>query len=829
MKASHRWLRALVPGLDASPRELADRFTSAGLEVEALTEFGIGTAQLVMAEVRKIEPHPSRAKLRLVTIDKGGAEQRVVCGAPNVPDPGHMVAFAPLGAHLPAVNMTLTPKDIGGVTSEGMLCSEAELGLVASGGHDGILVYAPGTAKAGTPLRQAVPAVHDWILEIGVTPNRPDALGHVGLAREAAALFELPFVFPDPAAPKRVAHGKGIDAFARVDVADGERCPIYGAAMVTEVKIGPSPDWLRYRLESLGVRAISNVVDITNLVLLEFGQPMHAFDLDRVRGAKIEVRRARDGEVLTTLDGQERKLDSDDLVIADGEGAVALAGVMGGANSEIAPTTSRVLLECAHFTPRGVRRTARRHAMHTEASHRFERGVDPGPVPDVLAHAASLLTELAGGAAVPGAILAGPGVPRREPIRLRAARMNRLIGTPVPMREARGILERLGFAVSGGGDDELAAVPPTHRPDVSMEADLIEEVLRVRGLDSVPTRLPAISPQPPRRTGLLESRVRRAAVEVGLSEAVTYGFVSAKEITALGAPRATITLMNPLGEERSVMRTTLLPGLLEALKRARRRGAPDCRLFTIGPRFLAARGETIADSPAAKRAPGQPNLPDEVPSFAAVIAGTRGARLGKPEDVDVYDAKGVAAEIVERVTGRRATVRAQSESARSVHLHPRGAGELLVDGLFVGTFGPLHPDAAEALEVEGPCMLVELDLRALDRLGHKVPQFAPIPNLPAATRDIAVVVHDDVTAGSVAEAIREAAEELCESVELFDLFRGGNMPADHRSLAYHVVYRDPKAATDPEAARTLTDEEVDARHKAVVSTVTGRFGATLRA
>ncbi|MEJ7735507.1 MAG: phenylalanine--tRNA ligase beta subunit-related protein, partial [Polyangiaceae bacterium] len=256
---------------------------------------------------------------------------------------------------------------------------------------------------------------HDWVLDIAVTPNRPDALGHVGLAREAAALCELPFSFPDPAAPKRIAQGKGIDAFARVEIADTERCPIYAAAMVTQVKIGPSPDWLRYRLESLGVRAISNVVDVTNLVLLEFGQPMHAFDLERVRGARIEVRRAREGEELVTLDGTARKLDPDDLVIADGEGAVGLAGVMGGANSEIGAGTSRVLLECAHFTPRGIRRTARRHAMHTEASHRFERGVDPGAIPDVLAHAASLLTELAGGAAVPGSILAGPGVPPRGP------------------------------------------------------------------------------------------------------------------------------------------------------------------------------------------------------------------------------------------------------------------------------------------------------------------------------------------------------------------------------------------------------------------------------
>jgi phenylalanyl-tRNA synthetase beta chain len=830
MKASYRWLRALVPGLSASPRELAERFTSAGLEVEALEEYGAGTDQVVVAQVRKVEPHPSRDKLRLVTVDRGGAEQRVVCGAPNVPEPGGLVAFAPLGSHLPAVDMTLAPRDIGGVRSEGMLCSEIELGLVGGGGADpGIIVLARDLAKPGTPLRQAAPAVSDWVLDIGVTPNRPDALGHVGLAGVAAALFDLPFGYPSPVAPSRIAQGN-IDKLAQVTIEDTERCATYGAAAVVDVRIGPSPDWVRYRLESLGIRGISNVVDVTNLVLLEFGHPMHAFDLELVRGARIIVRRARASETLTTLDGQQRKLDQDDLVIADAEGAVALAGVMGGASSEIRPQTKRVLLECAYFAPRGIRRSARRHGMHTESSHRFERGVDPSAIPDVLAHAASLLTELAGGSAVPGSIMEGPGVPRPAPIPLRSARMNALLGVEVPMAEATATLVRLGCALQGGTDGgAVQVVPPTHRPDLRLEADLIEEVVRVRGLESIPAVLPAIKPQTPRDTGVLIGKVRRAAIELGLSEAITYGFVSPKELAALGMPRATVTLKNPLGDERSVMRNSLLPGLLEAAVRARRHGAQNVRLFTVGPRFLASRGDTIAESPRAKRPPTHAPLPDEVPSFAAVIAGTRRGRLTKPEEVDVYDAKGVAIELVERVTGRGAEARAQRPDARLMYLHPRGAADLVIEGLVVGAFGPLHPDVADALDVEGPCVIVEADLRALERLGISTPRFSPIPALPAATRDIAVVVHDDVTAGAVAEAIRDAARELCESVELFDLFRGGSVPADHRSLAYHVIYRDPKAATEPEKARTLTDDEVDARHKAVVDAVTKRFGATLRA
>jgi phenylalanyl-tRNA synthetase beta chain len=815
MKASHRWITALLPGkLTVSPRELADRFSGAGIAVDGIEEYGAGTASIVVAQVKRIEPHPKRDKLRLVTVDRGGVEQRVVCGAPNVPDPGGLVCFAPLGTVLPAVGMTLTPREIGGVVSEGMICSDREMGLCEEGKEDhGILILPPGPCAPGTPLREALPAVHDWIYELDLTPNRPDALGHVGLAREAAALLGLPFTPPAPDAPARIGEG-AVDKLVSVTIEDTERCPHYGAAMVLDVHVGPSPLWLKYRLESLGVRSISNVVDVTNLVMLEFGHPTHAFDFDLVRGGRIVARRARDGEKLRTLDGVERALVADDLVIADGEGPVGLAGVMGGEGSEIRPETTRVLVECAYFTTRGVRRSSRRHGLHTDASHRFERGVDPGDVPDVLAHAASLLTRLAGGKAVPGTILAGVPVAEPAPIRLRSARLDALLGVAVPFAEATQILERLGFRVAVSGA-EATVVPPTHRPDVAGEADLIEEVLRVRGVGAVPTVLPAIRPQPPRGTGATEARVRRAAVEVGLSEAVTFGFVSPRDIAALGLPPAPVTLKNPLGEERSVMRNSLLPGLLDALRRARRRGVSDVRLFTVGNRFV----EPI----------GADGLPDEVSSFAAVIAGHRRAVLEKPVEVDVYDAKGVAVEIVERASGRRATPLAQTLESRATFLHPRGAASLIVDGVTVGCFGPLHPDVADLLDLGGPCVVIDLDLRALGALGLRLPRFAPIPVLPPATRDIALVVHDDVSAGAVGEAIRDAAGAICETVELFDLFRGGQVPADHRSLAFHVVYRDPRAASDPESAKTLTDEEVDRTHEKVVQVVRERFGAVLRA
>ena len=812
MKASYRWLRSLVPGLEASPSEIAERLTRAGIEVEGITRFGEGLEPVVIAAVRKIEPHPTRSGLRLVTVDRGsGHEQRVVCGASNVPDPGGLVVLAPLGTHLPAKGLTLTAREIGGIVSEGMLCSEEELGLADS--SDGILVLPEGAAKPGDALLRAIPEAQDVVFELGITPNRPDALGHIGLARELAALFEIPWAPPKPGKPARVATGD-IGSLVRVRVEDFDRCPHYGAAVVVDVTIAPSPAWLRYRLKSLGIRPISNVVDITNLVLMEHGHPMHAFDLDRVRGGTIVVRCAKPGERLTTLDGVERNLDPDDLLICDAEGPVALAGVMGGANSEIGNETKRVLLECAYFTPRGIRRASRRHGLHTEASHRFERGIDPGRLADVLDHAVQLMTELAGGAAVPGTLHEKKEPEPAKPIRLRSSRLDALLGTPVPFDEATSILSRLGFGIVSKDAESAEVTVPTHRPDVSREADLIEEVARVRGLDAIPSVLPAILPQPPRETHALEGRVRRAAVELGLSEALTFGFVSPRELEAVRAEPATFKLLNPLSEERSVMRTSLLPGLLEAITRAHRHGEQGARLFTIGARFLP---------------PVEGELPDEVPSFAAILAGEQETYLGKPRLADVWDAKGIATELVERVTNRKAEVVPFAAESRPAHLHPRGAAQILVDGTPVGSLGPLHPDVIDALDVGMPAVhVIELDLRSLGKLGKRVPQFVPIPRLPAITRDLALVVHEDVAAGEVEKVIREAAGELCESVRIFDLFRGGSLPKDHKSLAFRVVYRDPKAATKPTEARTLTDREVDERHAAVVEAARKHFGAELR-
>ncbi len=822
MRISLNWLKELLPALDTTAQALGDRLTEAGLELEGIARFGAGLEAIRVAEVRAIEPHPSRDKLRLVTVSLGDRELTVVCGASNVPAPGGLVALAENGSYLPAKDLTLVPRDIGGVTSHGMLCSEEELGLTEE--SEGILILPSGT-EVGAPLPQALPSCQDWILEFGITPNRPDALGHRGVAREVAALYGLEW---QPEALEPEAPSDELTARVSVDNQATDRCPHYGTSLILGVKVAPSPLPVRWRLEALGVRSISNVVDVTNLVLLEYGHPLHAFDLALLEGPRVVIRRAAEGEPLRTLDGAERQLTADDLVICDAQRPVALAGVMGGENTEIRTETQDVLLECAYFTPHGVRRSSRRHGLSTEASYRFERGVDFSQVPLVLTRAAQQLTELAGGSVVPGQLHARGESPELPEITLRHARLEALLGCPVPFDEALTLLTRLGFQLVHHEAEQARLRGAAHRPDVTREADLIEEVARVRGLDRIPAELPAITPAPPRPRGLTREFSHHAAA-LGLSEAVTYAFVAPRDLSALSAPLPIVSLLNPLSEERSVLRTSLLPGLLEALGRARRRGEQTVRLFTVGPRFLpSAKG--YAGSPAQPRLISDAPLPEERPSFAALLAGPRPSYLtGKPERHDVYDLKGLAVELIQRTLRREVEVVSAADAPGAAHLHPRGAGALLLGDTQVGTLGPLHPDVLDAYDLGAEALVLELDLSALEALGEQAPHYQPVPKLPAVTRDVALVVADRTPAGDVTRLIREAAGELCESVELFDSFTGGDVPAGHRSLAFRVVYRDPKARTDPAAAKTLTDKQVDEAHARAVSRAGEAVGATLRA
>lgn len=828
MLLSYNWLRELLPTLTAPASTIAEKLTSIGLELEEQREVGAGLELLRLVEVQKLEPHPNRDKLRLVTVFNGEVSQTVVCGASNVPDPGGLVVLAPLGAYLPAIDLKLEPRKLGGIVSEGMLCSEEELGLAPSA--DGILTFAPGTFKPGTPFYDAFPYAKDTVFGIGVTPNRPDALGHVGVARDLAAALGLAFSLETPAFPQQVDGQAKLQRLVTVRNEAIEACPRYGTALIENVNVQPSPDWLRWRLTALGIRPISNVVDITNLVLLEFGNPMHAFDLANVRGSRIIVRQAAAGERMTTLDGVERELVPTDLVIADAERPTALAGVMGGQDSEIRNTTQTVLLEAAYFAPGGIRRTGRRLAIHTDSSYRFERGVNWQALEAVLARAAVLLRELAGATPIASAFFDGPAPSSRE-VNLRGARLNQVLGVEVPFAEVCAILAKLGFEkLTSGQHDSATFRVPAWRPDVSMEADLFEEIARIRGLDAIPAKLPSILPQTPSPSGRLERQVRHIAASLGLDEAVCYSFVSPKDLAHLGAPPSVVTLSHPLSEERSVMTTSLLPGLIEAYRRSVRHGYGNLRLFTVGSRFLPVR-RAAAEGAAGRARPVASDdvnrLPEERLSFAALLAGERAAHLTRAEALDVFDAKGLVTELLVRLTGRSCDLTSATGDEVG-HLHPRSRAWISVGGQVVGRLGAIHPGVADKLDVPHQALLIELDLDTLENLGAIRKQYRPIPRLPAVSRDIAVEAPEQLSAGKLLETLKSTGGELCESVELFDLYTGDNLEPGRRSLAFRLVYRDPKASTDPDKATTLTDKQVDKQHALVVAAVQ-KLGVTIRA
>ena len=640
MKLSFNWLSELVTlPRGTAARDVAERLSRSGLEVESITAHGQDLSGIRVAEVLGTRPHPGAEKLRIVRLTLGdGTEHEVVCGAPNVPGPGGLVAWAAPGATLPG-GITLGRKEIRGFESPGMLCSANELGLGADVDADtgGILVLTaadqPGSRlAAGADLVTAL-RLSDLVFEVNVTPNRADALSHAGIAREVAALYETAWRLPEPG----VLHtSEGIETPFPVEIRDPAACPRYQATVVRGLRVAPAPLWMRLRLGACGVRSICNLVDVTNYVMLETGHPLHAFDLMRV-SAPIVVRRALPGELLRTLDGSERALEGDDIVIADKHGPVALAGVMGGASSEVVATTTDVVLEAATFEARSVRRTARRLGLHSEASHRFERGVDPSTVARAGSRAAALLAEVGGGTVAPTVTDLYPVPVRPRTVTLSLRRLQEVSGFEIPATQAIATLGGLGIVSSVAVDGIAARVPP-FRPDITIEEDLIEEVMRMIGLDRVPARLPAGGKAPGPHPERLAEQARDALAALGLHEMVGWAFVARAALAALGQPELEhgIAVKNPISSDYEVMRTSLLPGLAEAARRNLSRGVRDVRLFEVGP--------VVRPLPAA---------PDRHHEQRTVVAGLlvgRQAGWLKPgEPTDFFDLAHVVVELLRRL------------------------------------------------------------------------------------------------------------------------------------------------------------------------------------
>jgi phenylalanyl-tRNA synthetase beta chain len=800
------WLREYVEhGLEAE--ELAERLVAAGIKVEAIHRRGVpdtngNLAHYRVGRVLEAVQHPHADRLRLCRVDIGtGVEQQIVCGAPNVAT-GQTVAVALPGAVMPD-GRALGVAQLRGVESRGMILSERELEL--GDAHDGILVLET-ELPPGTPLAEVLP-LSETILEFELSANRPDLLGVWGVAREVSGVTGAPLRSPVTDEPAATGAGAVADLVTlRVDAPD--LCPRYMARVFTGVQVGPSPAWLRARLETAGMRAISNVVDVTNYVMLLTGQPLHAFDLDRMSGATVVVRRAGDGEPITTLDGVERALDSSMLTICDAERPAVIAGIFGAEFAEVGDATTRVLLEAANFDGPNLLATSWDLGLRTESSSRFEKGLPRRLPPVAMAIASRMLVELCGATLVPGTLDAHVAEPDPEPIRMRHARTAAILAMPVPAARSAEILRSVGCEVEEGEEALTVTVPFWRGEDLRREIDLIEEVGRHTGLDGVPAELPRLVAKA-KRTPVQSLRVRlaRLAADLGFSEAITYRFVPAGDADKLHlAPddprRNVVRLSNPLSEEMAVMRRSLLPGLLRAAARNQAHQHPTGAIFEVG-RTYAPKADGFADE------------------REWIV----GMTFGQPErehwraparPTDFWAVKGVADALA-----AGAGVRVEAAPAGAPYGHPARQAELQAGGAKVGWAGELHPLVLREFDVRGPVAAFGLDLVALlDAAPKERPQFEDLPTVPVSRRDLALLVPDTVAAAEVIASARTAGGALVRDVRVFDRYAGDPVPAGKVSLALRLAIADP--------GRTLTDEEIDVPLAAVVAALKERYGAELR-
>ena len=788
MRFNESWLRQWVnPDLDTEA--LCHQLSMAGLEVDGTEPAAPAFSGVVVAEVESVEPHPEADRLTLCRVRDGEGSHAVVCGAPNV-RAGMKAPLARVGAELPDGTAIRRTK-LRGQPSEGMLCGASELGLEDAG--DGLMEL-PADAPVGTGLREYL-QLDDTVIEVDLTPNRADCLGLRGLAREVGVLNRVDVTEPDAGAV-----APACDERFPVRVHDTEACPRYLGRVIRNIDpSAPTPLWMRERLRRAGLRCVDAVVDVTNYVLLELGQPLHAFDLERLDGG-IQVRRAKRGETLVLLDDQEIRLSEEDLVIADGVVPVALAGVMGGRDSAVGPETRHVFLECAFFAPEAIAGRARSHGLHTDSSHRFERGVDPALQERAAERATALLLQIAGGEPGPLEVTEqAEQLPVRAAIPLRLARVETVLGTAFEDREVRDILSRLGMEIEEGRA-QWTVRPPSWRFDMAIEEDLIEELARIRGYEHLPSRLPRIFP---REGAARESRipVRRftdTLVARGFQEAITYSFVEPEVQQALDPAHEPLALANPLSSELSVMRTTLWAGLLGAARYNLHRQMDRLRLFETGLRFV----------------PGEKELRQE-PMVAGLVCGTAAPRhwdlTGRK--ADFFDLKG-------DVEALLALTAAPVEFVPDTHpaLHPGQCARIHCDGQPCGWLGALHPAVARRLDLPADILLFELETASIQQA--KLPNFREIPDQPSVRRDLALVVNEDVSAGSLVAACHDACDQRLREVRIFDVYQGRGVPERQKSVALGLTFQD--------RSRTLGEDEIQSLVQGILSRLKQEFKAILR-
>ena len=802
MKVSLSWLRTYVD-LSMDVDQLAHQLTMAGLEVEAVYDRYAFLDSVLVGRVLAVEPHPQANKLKLCRVQAGEQTYNVVCGAPNVAT-DMMAPLALPGTEMPD-GTVLTHSTIRGAQSEGMLCSALELGL----GEDasGLMVLG-GSPEPGTPLNRVL-NLSDPVLDIGLTPNRSDCLSIIGIAREVAALQGSGVKHPEIQLPETEGN---ISDHTSVTIQSPDHCPRYAARLMTGIKVGPSPYWLQDRLRSVGLRPINNLVDVTNFVMLETGQPLHAFDFDQLEEQRIVVRTALDGEKFTTLDGKERQLGQEMLMICDGRKPVGIGGVMGGLNSEIEDGTSQVLLESAYFNPISIRKTARSLGLNTDASHRFERGVDPLGTLYALDRAAALMVQLGMGKLVGGTIDECSGLPEAQVIRLDVAAANRALGTRLDASEMTDLLRSIEFQVNPDNDGELHVTVPSFRVDVSRPQDLMEEIARRWGYDKIPTTFVAMpaATQTAARTWIQRQVIREKLAGMGFAETINYSFIHKDSCDRLGlgkddARRRLVEILNPLSEDQAVLRTSLIPGLLETMQRNTARQTRTLKLFEVGKTFIGR---------------GPDSLPEETEILAGLWTGDRhpSGWFGKPEPCDFYDLKGVVERLFQELHLPEAAF-TRLDAGHCSFTRPGVSARIVLDGRPAGIIGEISAKVRDAYSLRQPAFVFEINMQLLTELVPESITARALPRYPATARDTTLIVDRKIEAQRLVDRLKAMDQPLVEEVMIFDVFQGAPVPDGRKSVSLRIVYR-----SDQE---TLEDETINQIHKEITGLLVAEFNAGL--
>ena len=802
MIVTYNWLKEFVD-FQFTPQQLCDRLTMAGLEVDALEEIGGNLDTVIVARLESVEQHPDADRLTVCQVNNGQEVVQVVCGATNHKT-GDLIALAQPGSVLPG-DFKIKKSKIRGQVSLGMLCSEKELALAED--SPGIMIL-PSGLSLGEPVF-AVLGLKDFQIEIGLTPNRPDCLSVVGVAREVAALCQQELKLP---VSNVLEIEDTIQNQAAVVIENSEGCPRYAARMVKNIKIGPSPDWMVRRLEAVGMRSINNVVDVTNYVMMELGHPLHAFDFRYLEDGKIVVKSAQSGEKFKTLDDQEHSLNPEDLMICDGQHPVAMAGVMGGLNSEVQDDTSTILLEAAYFKPTMIRRTSKRHGLHTESSHRFERGADIDMIPVALDRAASLIAELADGQVVSGVIDCYPRQLDPVVIEFNTQKAKNLLDISINADEVKQLLESIGLLTQPGScPDCLQVTVPSYRPDIEREVDLIEEVARLYGYGKIPVTMPTgtVDAKLPPLRQLLQKSLRQSMVAAGFSEAMNYSFVAVDSMSKIGisaddSRSSQVKILNPLSEDQAVMRTSLVPSLLDTVSRNLNYRSSNLRLFELRPVFLTQAGSDQCV---------------EKLSLTAVMSGQlepEGWSQGSCA-VDFYDIKGVVEEILAKISIYNVSFDSLSTQP---YFHPGKSCQLMLGQKSLGFMGEVHPEVLNNFAIDQPVYLFELDVDTIIASAGDHAQFKALSRFPDVKRDSALLLDESISADQVMDIVNRSKVRFVESASIFDLYTGTGIPAGKKSLAIRVCYRDLE--------KTLTETEVTKSHDKLIRSLCHLLDAEIR-